>query len=131
MNRLQGSIPLFGSISKQAHFGAIFANRVALLGPAWPVTCSILAVSSFLPAAVAAALTMEMEKATKPQRALQYFITTIAAKASTRALLIRLRCAVPVDVFHECIDVCGGFRAVVDVIGMLVHIEREDRRRAR
>src|SRR2546422_4777232 len=49
--------------------------------------------------------------------------------ASVKTLLIRLRDRVPIDVLHECIHVDCGFRAVVDVIGVLVHIERQDWRR--
>src|SRR5690349_15370054 len=36
----------------------------------------------------------------------------------------------PVDGGHEGADIIAGLGAVVDVIGMLVHIEREDRRSA-
>src|SRR2546422_363391 len=56
------------------------------------------------------------DKATNPQ-----------SKPLAKALLICLRNPLPMDVFHECIDVCCRLRAVVDVIRMLVHIKREDR----
>ena len=35
--------------------------------------------------------------------------------------------AFPVDVLHEGVDVCRRFRAVVNVIGVFIHIQREDR----
>src|SRR5207302_1225078 len=59
------------------------------------------------------------DKATNPQ-----------SKTLAKTLLICLRDALPVDVFHECIDVRGRVGAVVDMIRMLVHIEREDQDRA-
>src|SRR6516165_9467985 len=37
----------------------------------------------------------------------------------------------PADRLHEGVDVACGFGAEVDVVGMLVHIERQDRRAAR
>ncbi len=36
----------------------------------------------------------------------------------------------PADGVHKCIDVTGRFSAEVHVIGMLVHIERQNRRSA-
>ena len=33
----------------------------------------------------------------------------------------------PVDRGHECIDISGRLGAIVDMIGVLVHVEREDR----
>jgi hypothetical protein len=36
----------------------------------------------------------------------------------------------PADHLHKIVDVTGGFRAKVHVIGVLVHVERQDRRAA-
>ena len=46
-------------------------------------------------------------------------------------ILIASLYRLPIDVAHERIDVRLGIRAEVDVVGMLVHIEREDRDAAR
>src|SRR5215468_269937 len=44
--------------------------------------------------------------------------------------LVQSRHVVPADVFHEGIDVLGRRCAVVHVIRVLVHVERENRRAA-
>src|SRR5579872_2276631 len=46
-------------------------------------------------------------------------------------LPIESRGVLPVDDLHESVDVSRGFCAVIHVIGVLVHVEREDRPAAR
>src|SRR5229473_1003377 len=55
-----------------------------------------------------------------------------AGRASSRLKLgVGVRDARPIDDRHEGIDIGGGSRAIIDVAGMLVHVEREDRPSAR
>src|SRR5712692_8398075 len=55
-----------------------------------------------------------------------------AGGASSRPKLgVGVRDARPIDDRHEGIDIGGGSRAIIDVAGMLVHVEREDRPSAR
>src|SRR5205809_457682 len=46
-------------------------------------------------------------------------------------ILVAAFCHLPVDVFYERIDVCPRVRAKVEVVRVLVHIEREDGNAAR
>src|SRR5712691_9566364 len=51
-----------------------------------------------------------------------------AGGASSRLKFgVGVRDARPIDDRHEGIDIGGGSRAIIDVVGMLVHVEREDR----
>src|SRR5688500_3299454 len=58
---------------------------------------------------------------------LSVFQTWICSALYDRAL-VSIRGAVPVDVLHPGIDIRRRLRAVVDVIRVLVHVERENNR---
>src|SRR6267142_1359071 len=97
--------------------------------PVLPRACSTAFQSGS--AARAAVDTASATRTPNPTTAYWMYRSLITDAPSSRGRLMQAPDVRPVDVFHERIDVFRGGRAVVDVVGVLVHIEREDRRASR
>src|SRR5437762_1628017 len=102
----------------------------ACICPVFPRACS----TAFQSGSAAAAGTASATRTPNPTTA--YWIccslrSLITAAPSSRVRLMQAPGVRPVEVVHERVDIFRGGRAVVDVVGVLVHIERQDRRASR
>src|SRR2546428_2465564 len=97
--------------------------------PDLPSACSTIFQSGSAARAVTGAATI----ATSPRKTIVFNAWDFMGRSSlsSRVRLMEPGDVRPVDVLHECVDVLRRRGAVVQVVRVLVHIERQDRRGAR
>src|SRR5206468_6692320 len=101
----------------------------ACICPVLPRACSTAFQSGS--AARAAVGTASATRTPNPRTAYRICRSVITGAPSSCVRLVKAHDVRPVDVFHERVDVFRGGRAVVDVVRVLVHIERQNRRASR